>query len=195
VKRLVDVVGAAFLLAVLAVPMLAVAAVVRASSRGPALYRQERVGRGDRCFRMWKFRTMRADADLRRAELTDLDEAAGPLFKMRKDPRVTRVGAVLRRWSLDELPQLLNVLAGQMSLVGPRPPLRTEVECYELEERRRLDVTPGMTGLWQVNGRSDVSWGEAVRLDLFYVENRSLALDVRILCKTVPAVLRGTGAY
>jgi lipopolysaccharide/colanic/teichoic acid biosynthesis glycosyltransferase len=144
---------------------------------------------------MLKFRTMSVDAPSRVAELADRNEHDGVLFKMRHDPRVTRVGRVLRRCSLDELPQLVNVLIGQMSLVGPRPPLADEVAHYPADMHRRLVVKPGLTGLWQVSGRSDLSWDEAVRLDLHYVENWALSLDLVILLRTVSAVTRGSGAY
>jgi lipopolysaccharide/colanic/teichoic acid biosynthesis glycosyltransferase len=144
---------------------------------------------------MVKFRSMRTDAEAQRVGLIELNEAAGPLFKLRKDPRITRVGAVLRRYSLDELPQLFNVLRGSMSLVGPRPPLPEETERYSQDARRRLLVKPGLTGLWQVSGRSDLPWEESVRLDLRYVEDWSLALDAVILWKTVRAVVKGQGAY
>lgn len=145
---------------------------------------------------MLKFRTMHVGAHARRAELDHLNDCGdGLLFKLRDDPRVTPVGRWLRRFSLDELPQLLNVVAGHMSLVGPRPPLPSEVAGYDEETRRRLLVKPGLTGLWQVSGRSDLTWDETVRLDLFYVENRSFALDLSILCRTATPVLRGTGAY
>jgi exopolysaccharide biosynthesis polyprenyl glycosylphosphotransferase len=190
VKRTVDVVGSLLLLALLAAPMIAIAVVVRLD--GPVLYRQERVGRHGEPFRMWKFRSMRPGSE-RYADL--VSDGAGPLFKMRADPRVTRVGAFLRRLSLDELPQLFNVLVGQMSLVGPRPPLHSEVADYEHAVHRRLYVRPGMTGLWQISGRAELPWDETVRLDLYYVENWSLALDALILWKTVFAVLRGRGAY
>jgi exopolysaccharide biosynthesis polyprenyl glycosylphosphotransferase len=162
------------------------------TSPGPAFFRQERVGREGRTFRIWKLRTMVVDA----AELpVEGNDADGLLFKLREDPRVTPFGRVLRRWSLDELPQLLNVVAGSMSLVGPRPPLATEVARYGDDVRRRLLVRPGLTGLWQVSGRSDLPWDEAVRLDLQYVENWSLALDLAILARTVSVVLRRRGAY
>ncbi|MBK5306429.1 MAG: sugar transferase [Frankiaceae bacterium] len=195
VKRTVDVLGAAMLLAVLAVPMIVIAVAVRLDSAGPVFYRQERVGRHGATFRMWKFRSMHVDADRRRGALVELDQSAGPLFKIRADPRVTRFGRFLRRRSIDELPQLFNVLLGQMSLVGPRPPLRDEVAGYEAAVHRRLYVRPGMTGLWQISGRTDLPWDESVRLDLYYVENWSLSLDALILWKTVFAVLRGHGAY
>ena len=193
VKRGFDVVAAALALLVLA-PVLAVIAILIArDSAGGVLYRQQRVGRDGEPFAILKFRSMSADADARRADL-----AAGGgkgLFKMVDDPRVTRVGRVLRRYSLDELPQLVNVLRGEMSLVGPRPALPTEVAEYEAHERRRLAATPGLSGLWQVSGRSDLGWDEGIRLDLFYVEHRTIALDVRILCRTAKAVMTSAGAY
>jgi lipopolysaccharide/colanic/teichoic acid biosynthesis glycosyltransferase len=146
-------------------------------------------------FDMWKFRTMVDGADKQKVGLASLNEGSGVLFKMRDDPRVTSVGSVLRRYSLDELPQLLNVLFGSMSLVGPRPPLRDEVEQYDSLATRRMLVRPGMTGLWQVSGRSDLDWDESVRLDLSYVENWSMMQDVMILWRTVRAVMRSDGAY
>ncbi|RJK97863.1 sugar transferase [Vallicoccus soli] len=175
--------------------LLAVAVVVALTSPGPAVYRQRRVGVGGREFTMYKFRTMYRDADARRAALLARNEGNDVLFKMRNDPRVTRAGRFLRRYSLDELPQLLNVLLGHMALVGPRPPLPEEVAQYPEEAHRRLLVRPGLTGLWQVSGRSDLSWEESLRLDLRYVDNWSLALDVLILWKTGRAVVRGSGAY
>jgi lipopolysaccharide/colanic/teichoic acid biosynthesis glycosyltransferase len=144
---------------------------------------------------MLKFRSMVVDAEERKTELTAHNDGAGPLFKMRRDPRVTRFGSFLRRYSLDEVPQLLNVLAGQMSLVGPRPPLPKEVAAYALDAQRRLLVKPGLTGLWQISGRSDLSWEQSVRLDLRYVENWNLALDAQILWKTFGAVVHSRGAY
>ena len=179
-------------LIVLAVPLLVVALLVRLTSDGPALFRQTRVGKDGREFRLWKFRTMVVGAEQMPPPSNDVD---GPLFKLRADPRVTSVGRVLRRWSLDELPQLLNVLRGEMSLVGPRPPLPSEVDQYGDDVRRRLLVKPGLTGLWQVSGRSDLPWEECVRLDLRYVENWSVSLDLLILLRTVVAVVRGSGAY
>ncbi|MEN3536875.1 sugar transferase [Microbispora sp. ZYX-F-249] len=193
VKDVFDRLVAAAALVVLA-PLLAVVAVaVRATSPGPALFRQRRVGRDGAEFTILKFRTMRRDAEARKVEL--VSDAEGVLFKVRRDPRVTPLGAALRRYSMDELPQLINVLRGDMSLVGPRPPLPEEVARYGDDVRRRLVVRPGMTGLWQVNGRSDLSWEESVRLDLRYVENWSLMLDLQILWKTWSAVARGAGAY
>jgi exopolysaccharide biosynthesis polyprenyl glycosylphosphotransferase len=197
VKEIFDRVGALLLL-IVATPMLAaVAALVRfpPSGRGPAIFRQERVGKNGRPFVLYKFRTMHTDAEARMAELRDLNDTDGELFKMRQDPRVTPVGRWLRRFSLDEIPQLVNVVKGDMSLVGPRPPLAREVAGYPADMRRRLVVKPGLTGLWQVSGRSDLSWEESIRLDLTYVENWSLAMDVAILARTVTAVVRSSGAY
>jgi exopolysaccharide biosynthesis polyprenyl glycosylphosphotransferase len=168
---------------------------IKLSDRGPVFFRQTRVGKNGNTFRVWKFRTMVVDAEQRKADLAALNEGAGALFKMRRDPRVTRVGVWLRRYSLDELPQLFNVLVGSMSLVGPRPALPAETARYGDHMRRRLAVKPGITGLWQINGRSDLPWDEAVRLDLRYVENWSFALDLQILWKTWSAVFRGSGAY
>jgi exopolysaccharide biosynthesis polyprenyl glycosylphosphotransferase len=162
---------------------------------GPALFTQPRVGKEGRVFRIYKFRTMVVDAERRKTELLANNDHDGILFKLRKDPRVTAVGAHLRRWSIDELPQLLNVFLGHMSLVGPRPALPDEAARYAEHVRRRLVVKPGLTGLWQVNGRSDLSWEESVRLDLRYVENWSFALDLQILWKTIPVMMRGSGAY
>ncbi|MFG3257382.1 sugar transferase [Streptomyces sp. NPDC048172] len=195
VKEIVDRLGAAILLVLFAPLMVLVAILVLTGSRGGAFYRQRRVGKDGREFTILKFRTMVANADAVRAALADRNEGAGLLFKLRRDPRVTRVGAVLRRYSIDELPQLFNVLTGSMSLVGPRPPLPEESAAYGPDIRRRLLVKPGLTGLWQISGRSDLPWDEAVRLDLRYVEDWSLALDTVILWKTLRAVLRGQGAY
>lgn len=195
VKTAFDKVVALLALIVLALPMLIIAIVIRSTSEGPALFRQTRIGRDGREFRVLKFRTMVADADSIKDLLAAENECDGMLFKIRNDPRVTRVGTYLRRHSLDELPQLLNVLRGEMSLVGPRPPLPEEVARYGMDVRRRLVVKPGMTGLWQVSGRSDLSWEESVRLDLRYVENWSLILDLQILWKTWTAVVNGAGAY
>jgi exopolysaccharide biosynthesis polyprenyl glycosylphosphotransferase len=186
----------AFAALLLLFPLLVVVALaIRLSDGGPALFRQVRIGKDGRPFSVLKFRTMVVDAEARKAQLVLLNESGGALFKIRKDPRVTRVGEWLRRWSLDELPQLINVMRGDMSLVGPRPPLPDEVAKYVDYVRRRLAVKPGITGLWQVNGRSDLSWDESVRLDLRYVENWSLMLDLQILWKTLSAVLGGSGAY
>ncbi|HET7530946.1 MAG TPA: sugar transferase [Mycobacteriales bacterium] len=175
--------------------LLLLALAIRLDSRGPALFRQLRVGRGGEEFCVYKFRSMHVDAEERLASLAGLNETDGLLFKMKDDPRVTRIGRLLRRYSLDELPQLLNVVHGDMALVGPRPPLPREVANYATDVHRRLLVKPGITGLWQVSGRSDLSWEDSVRLDLYYVENWSLALDLQILWKTVFAVVASRGAY
>lgn len=195
IKGLVDRIGAVGLLIVLSPLMLGVAIAIAIDSRGPVFFRQRRVGKGGEEFMVVKFRTMVADAERRRTELLDANEGSGVLFKIRHDPRITRVGGWLRRYSVDELPQLFNVLSGSMSLVGPRPPLPAESALYPPNVRRRLLVKPGMTGLWQVSGRSDLSWEDSVRLDLRYVEDWSLALDAVILWKTVRAVIVGEGAY
>jgi exopolysaccharide biosynthesis polyprenyl glycosylphosphotransferase len=195
VKELMDRIGAALLLVVFAPLLLVIAMALRIDSAGPALFKQVRVGRDGREFVIYKFRTMYVDAEARLAELRHLNEHDGVLFKIRDDPRVTAMGRWMRRYSLDELPQLLNVLLGQMSLVGPRPPLPHEVAAYADDVRRRLAVKPGMTGLWQVSGRSDLPWEEAVRLDLRYVENWSMSMDLLILLRTLTAVARSSGAY
>lgn len=194
-KRVGDLVVAAVGLVALTLPMLLIAIAVRLDSSGPVLFRQTRAGRGGRPFTMVKYRTMRVGADDERGDLRVEHGGDGATFKLAEDPRVTRVGRVLRRWSLDELPQLGNVLLGSMSLVGPRPHPLDDVARYEDHERRRLRVKPGLTGLWQVEGRSDLPWDESVRLDLHYVENWSLSGDVVLLVRTVGAVVRGRGAY
>jgi exopolysaccharide biosynthesis polyprenyl glycosylphosphotransferase len=194
-KDLFDRCAAALALVLLSPLMIAIAVAVKLSDSGPALFTQTRVGKDGRVFKIYKFRTMVVDAEKRLAELRQQNEHDGVLFKMRRDPRITAVGARLRKWSLDELPQLFNVLLGEMSLVGPRPALPDETARYADHVRRRLVVKPGLTGLWQVSGRSDLSWDESVRLDLRYVENWSLALDLQILWKTIAVMLRGSGAY
>ncbi|MFJ5802195.1 exopolysaccharide biosynthesis polyprenyl glycosylphosphotransferase [Streptomyces decoyicus] len=194
-KQATDRLGALLLLVLLAPVFAAVAAAIRLTTAGPVFYWQIRVGRDLMPFRMWKFRTMVVTADRMRVALESANEHDGAMFKIRRDPRVTRVGRLLRRLSLDELPQLFNVLAGHMSLVGPRPPLPEEVERYDGTEVRRLSVKPGLTGLWQVSGRSDLSWDETVALDLSYVDNWSYAGDIGVLMRTVRAVVDGRGAY
>lgn len=194
-KRLFDLFATGFLLLLASPIMILVAALIKLDSAGPVLFRQERVGMEGNHFYMLKFRSMVVDAEARLAELSQNNEGSGPLFKMKNDPRVTRIGGFLRRFSVDELPQLFNVLNGSMSLVGPRPPLPREVESYESDVRRRLLVKPGLTGLWQVSGRSNLSWQDSVRLDLYYVENWSLAGDLVIILRTVRAVFGSTGAY
>ncbi len=195
VKGLVDRSLAVVGVAVLSPILLALWLAVRCTSAGPAFFTQTRVGKDGREFRIWKFRSMFIDAEQRKAEFLDANDHDGVLFKMRTDPRVTAVGRFIRRYSLDELPQLFNVLNGTMSLVGPRPPLPEEVQQYAQHVHRRLLVRPGVTGLWQVSGRSDLSWEETVRLDLRYVENWSLGWDAQILWKTAAAVAHGHGAY
>lgn len=194
-KRLFDIVVSAVLILLAAPAMAVVAMLIKFDSPGPVLFRQERVGIEGKHFRMLKFRSMVVGAESKLTELADKNEGSGPLFKMKNDPRVTRIGRALRRFSIDELPQLFNVFAGSMSLVGPRPPLPHEVEAYESDVRRRLLVKPGVTGLWQVSGRSNLSWQDSVRLDLYYVENWSLAGDLVIILRTVRAVFHSTGAY
>lgn len=194
-KRAFDIVTAAVLLLVLSPVFVAVATLVKASSPGPVFYRQERIGIKGTVFRMLKFRSMSADADQQlQSLLLAQGSADSPLFKVESDPRITSVGKVLRKFSLDELPQLLNVLEGSMSLVGPRPQRAGEVALYDNDAHRRLYVSPGMSGLWQVSGRSNLSWEESIRLDLYYVENWSLAGDIVILFKTFKAVFVGVGA-
>jgi exopolysaccharide biosynthesis polyprenyl glycosylphosphotransferase len=195
IKAAFDRTAAGLALLLLSPLFAAIIAVIRLADRGPGLFRQTRVGQDGRVFTVYKFRTMVVDAEARKSHLASLNESDGVLFKMRRDPRITPVGAWLRRWSLDELPQLINVLIGDMSMVGPRPALPQEAALYGDHVRRRLAVKPGITGLWQVNGRSDLSWDESVRLDLRYVENWSFVLDLQILWKTASAVFTGSGAY
>jgi exopolysaccharide biosynthesis polyprenyl glycosylphosphotransferase len=175
--------------------LLVVGLVVRLTSEGPAIFRQERVGLNGKRFRIWKYRTMVVDADARLPEVLHLNEFDDVLFKLKEDPRITPVGSVLRKWSLDELPQLWNVARGDMSLVGPRPPLASEVERYEEDAYRRLLVKPGITGLWQVSGRSSLNWEQSVQLDLHYIENWSLTMDLVVLARTVKAVALRKGAW
>jgi exopolysaccharide biosynthesis polyprenyl glycosylphosphotransferase len=188
--------AAAFAALALLLPLLAATAVlVKLDSPGPVFYRHPRIGKHGRPFTMWKFRTMVANAQELRADLVTANENNGLMFKVRRDPRITRVGRVLRRYSIDELPQLLNVLRGDMSLVGPRPPLPDEVARYNSMEQRRLRVKPGMTGMWQISGRSDLSWEETVSIDLRYIDNWTFAGDVDVLLRTARAVVEGRGAY
>jgi lipopolysaccharide/colanic/teichoic acid biosynthesis glycosyltransferase len=194
-KRVLDVAGAALAL-VLAAPLLLLAAIaIKLESRGPVLYRSTRVGRGGRSFTFLKLRSMVHGADQHRHRLSHLNECDGPVFKMNRDPRVTRVGRLLRVTSIDEIPQFVNVLMGHMSLVGPRPPIPEEVAQYEPWQLRRLDVRPGLTCLWQISGRSRIGFQEWMRLDLEYIRRQSFALDMNILLRTVPAVLSREGAY
>lgn len=193
-KRGIDLAVATALLAISSPVLVVAAALIRATSPGPVLFRQVRCGLHGRRFSILKLRTMHVDAEARRQELEPLNEASGPVFKIRNDPRVTGVGRFLRRWSIDELPQFWNVIRGDMSLVGPRPPIPSEVAQYETFQRRRLSMRPGVTCLWQVNGRNEIGFDDWVRLDLHYIDNWSLAQDLRILAHTLPAVWRGTGA-
>ncbi|MEU6505632.1 sugar transferase [Streptomyces sp. NPDC046942] len=194
-KSATDRLGAVLLIALLAPVFTAVALAVWLDSPGPVVHRQTRIGRGGKPFTMAKFRTMVADAERMRHQLAAANEQGGQMFKIRHDPRITHVGRVLRRYSLDELPQLFNVVQGHMSLVGPRPPLPEEVAGYDEVALRRLAVKPGLTGLWQVSGRSDLSWDETIALDLRYVDNWSPSVDLQVLMRTVRAVFAGTGAY
>lgn len=194
-KRLLDIAGALAGLVMLSPVLLATALAVKFEDRGPVFYRQERVGKDGATFGMYKFRSMRVDADRLLDGLKDRNESGGVIFKMRQDPRVTRVGRVIRKLSIDELPQFYNVLRGDMSLVGPRPPVPREVAEYTPEDRRRLAVRPGITCLWQIGGRSELDFHQQVALDVQYIESRSFWMDVLILLKTVPAVLSGRGAY
>lgn len=194
-KRTMDIMISGVALFLLSPVFVAIAAAIKLDDGGPVLFRQERVGQNSTTFTMHKFRSMVLDAEAKVAELMAANEGNGVLFKMKRDPRVTRVGAFLRKHSLDELPQFWDVLVGNMSVVGPRPPLMSEVETYEEHVHRRLLTKPGITGLWQVSGRSDLSWDESVRLDLRYVENWSISSDIVIILKTIRAVLRPRGAY
>jgi exopolysaccharide biosynthesis polyprenyl glycosylphosphotransferase len=194
-KAAFDRVVALGFIAVLSPLLVGLALAVKVTSPGPVLFRQQRVGRAGVEFTMLKFRSMYSDAEQRLGDLFALSDGNGVIFKMRDDPRMTPLGRWIRRFSLDELPQLFNVLRGDMSLVGPRPPLAEEVALYAADDSRRMLVKPGMTGLWQVSGRSDLSWDESVRLDLRYVDNWSMTLDLLILWKTVRAVIYGAGAY
>ncbi|HEY3337278.1 MAG TPA: sugar transferase [Propionicimonas sp.] len=195
IKRTWDAAGAAVLLLLASPVMALVALAIKIEDGGPVLFRQTRVGLRGEVFQCLKFRSMVLDAEARLAELAAANEGSGPLFKMTQDPRITNVGRFIRRFSLDELPQLWNALRGDMSLVGPRPALPSEVAQYDSDTRRRLDVRPGLTGLWQVSGRSNLSWDDTVRLDLYYVDNWSLIQDVQILFRTARAIVGSSGAY
>ncbi|HEY0739504.1 MAG TPA: sugar transferase [Herpetosiphonaceae bacterium] len=195
IKRIIDVALVVAALPVWGTIALIVALLIKLTSRGPVLYRQTRIGRHGMPFEFLKFRTMVVNADDLKAQLMDQNEGDGPLFKMKNDPRVTPIGRFLRKYSLDEIPNLWNVLRGEMSLVGPRPAIPEEVFQYESWHRRRLEVTPGVTGLWQATGRSDSSFDEYVRLDIYYAEHWSVWLDLRIMLATVPSVIKGRGAY
>lgn len=195
VQRVLDVCVSAILLLALFPVFLVIALLIKRSSPGPVLFIQTRVGKDGREFPFYKFRSMVADAEALRKTLEAENERNGPVFKMKNDPRVTPVGRVLRKYSLDELPQIVNVLKGDMSLVGPRPALPREVAQYTPHQRRRLAAMPGVTGLWQVSGRASISFEQSVELDLYYIQHQSLRLYFKILLKTIPAVMRGHGAY
>lgn len=194
-KRLIDITGVLVALSIAAIPMIAIAIWVKLDSQGPIIFRQTRVGKNGETFSFYKFRSMYVNAEARLADLQQHSETDGATFKMKNDPRVTKVGRFIRRFSLDELPQLFNILLGQMTLVGPRPGLPREVIRYEPWQHRRLEVTPGLTGLWQVSGRSDIKFDEMVKLDIYYVDHWSLSLDIKILIKTIKTVLKAEGAY
>ncbi|MBX6342529.1 MAG: undecaprenyl-phosphate glucose phosphotransferase, partial [Thermomicrobiaceae bacterium] len=195
VKRAMDLAIASLVLALSSPLMLLIALAIKLDSEGPVLFRQVRVGKNGRHFICYKFRSMVVDAEERKKELQQTFNTGGLLFKLKDDPRVTRVGRLLRRTSLDELPQFFNVLKGEMSVVGPRPPLPSEVELYQEWHHQRLLVTPGLTGLWQVNGRSDLTFDEMVKLDLYYAEHWSPWLDIKLMLRTIPAVVFARGAY
>jgi exopolysaccharide biosynthesis polyprenyl glycosylphosphotransferase len=187
---------ATVVLVLLSPVLLVTALTIKLSDGGPVLFKQRRVGRGGEPFEVLKFRSMVTDAErIRDQHLEAQNESEGVLFKIREDPRITRFGRFIRRFSIDELPQLINVLRGEMSLIGPRPALEREVQQYQVHVRRRLDVRPGMTGLWQVSGRSDLDWDDTVRLDLYYVDNWSMIQDLVILLRTFKAVVSSNGAY
>jgi len=192
-KRALDIVFSILALILLSPLLLIVAIAVRLDSPGPVFYTSERIGKKGHVFRCIKFRTMVRDAENRRPEVMHMNERDGVLFKIANDPRITRVGRFLRKYSLDELPQFLNVLRGDMSVVGPRPPIASEVREYKVGHLRRLDVTPGITGLWQVQARKDPSFDSYISLDVTYIENWSLMLDIQIILRTVGVVLAGTG--
>ncbi|MFA7257582.1 MAG: sugar transferase [Kiritimatiellales bacterium] len=196
IKRLMDVV-CSFIAIILLIPLFIVVSVLIVLEDGwPVLYMQQRVGINGGIFNFYKFRSMRRGADRLKEQLMAQNESTdGVIFKMKKDPRVTRIGRVLRRFSIDEMPQFFNVLAGDLSLVGPRPPLSSEVAQYTLEERKRLHIKPGLTCLWQIGGRSEIPFEQQVRLDMEYIHSRSIWQDIRIILKTIPAVLFGRGAY
>ena len=195
IKRLLDVCVSAVMLVVLSPIFLVTALAIKIDSPGPAFYKQTRVGKWGRLFTMYKFRSMILGADKMKQQLLDQNELGGVIFKMKRDPRITRVGRIVRKLSIDELPQLWNVLKGDMSLVGPRPPVPGEVAQYEYTDRRRLDAIPGITCIWQVSGRSEIDFKGQVRLDVQYIENQSFWGDIKLLLKTIPAVLFGKGAY
>lgn len=195
IKRISDVVLSALALIVLSPLFLITAIAIKLDSEGPVFYSQLRVGKGGKTFKMYKFRSMCVDAEKQLDKLKDLNEKDGPVFKIANDPRVTKVGRIIRKRSIDELPQLINIIKGDMSIVGPRPPLPNEVEQYTTYQMQRLSVKPGLTCYWQISGRSDISFDEWVELDCKYIRESSVWTDIKIILKTVPAVLFGRGAY
>lgn len=194
-KRVIDIIGATFGLILLSPVFLLVAVLIKLDSRGPAIHKQERLGLNGETFMFYKFRSMVSGAHKQKESLNHLNGASGPMFKIKEDPRITRIGNFLRKSSIDELPQLFNVLKGEMSLVGPRPPLPEEVREYTKEQVERLTIIPGITGLWQVLGRSDLTFDEQIYLDRVYIKNQSVWLDLGLLLLTIPAVLSRRGAY
>lgn len=194
-KRMIDLFGSLFGIMILFVPGLIVSVAIWANGKGPIFFVQERVGRNNTHFKIYKFRTMNPDAEKQKEKLLSASDSSSPLFKLTDDPRVTRIGKFLRKWSIDEIPQLVNVLIGNMSLVGPRPPLQSEVDLYDDHVHRKFLVKPGITGLWQISGRSNLSWEDSVRLDLYYVENWSITTDFIIMFRTISSVLKRDGAY
>ncbi|MCD6595880.1 sugar transferase [bacterium] len=195
VKRIIDISISTISIILFLPIIITVAFAIKLTSEGSVFFRQERIGRNGRKFKMMKFRSMYNDAEKRLKKYLDKNEASGPIFKIKHDPRITPIGKFLRRFSIDELPQIFNVFAGQMSLVGPRPPLEREIIKYKNWQLKRIDVTPGMTGLWQVSGRSDLPFDKMAELDIYYIEHWSIWMDIKILFKTIPAVLSGRGAY
>ena len=193
IKRTIDVVGAIVGLLVALPVFVAAAIAIKIYDRGPLFFKQERIGEGGRRFYFYKFRSMCTDAESQKASLAAINELDGPVFKVKKDPRVTPVGRFLRKYSLDELPQLLNVLRGDMSLVGPRPPVPDEVARYSWWQRRRISVRPGLTCVWQVSGRNKVSFDQWMEMDMFYIDNWSLWMDFKLMVQTMPALVKGTG--
>lgn len=194
-KRAFDFVFAATFLLVMFLPMLLIALLVKLTSRGPVFFKQIRVGRGGRYFYCYKFRSMCVNAEAIKEQLMHLNEASGPVFKIKQDPRITRFGAFMRKLSIDEFPQFLNVLRGDMSIVGPRPPLPNEVDLYTEHDRQRLAVRPGLTCIWQVNGRSNISFDRWVELDILYINTMSFGKDIKLILQTIPAVVKGSGAH
>jgi len=194
-KRLFDIVLASGALVLFSVPMIVVAIIIKVTDRGPIFFKQIRVGKGGRLFHCYKFRSMCIDAEEKKRELMHLNEASGPVFKIKADPRITPIGVFIRKFSVDEFPQFLNVIRGEMSLVGPRPPIPSEVEQYGVHERKRLAIHPGLTCLWQIGGRSNVTFERWVELDLEYIETMSFWKDIEIILKTIPAVLKSSGAH